>query len=157
MFGKEGKRTDYTPYSCMKVILSNAPSQGDHHGCPFRHNDPELLKQKLQLYKVSPSGISQILELVKGMHYQLACQKYFELTHNIEDASFSLNHPNQYFIESQKVLGGGKDIKREMDTSQRSQENGVTKGSVPARETPANASQDLAEMTEDLDSFFQDA
>lgn len=32
MFGKEGKRTDYTPYSCMKVILSNPPSQGDHHG-----------------------------------------------------------------------------------------------------------------------------
>ena len=32
MFGKEGKRTDYTPYSCMKVILSNLPSQGDHHG-----------------------------------------------------------------------------------------------------------------------------
>lgn len=25
----------------------------------------------------------QILELVKGMHYQLACQKYFELTHNV--------------------------------------------------------------------------
>lgn len=32
MFGKEGKRTDYTPYSCMKVILSNPPSQGDYHG-----------------------------------------------------------------------------------------------------------------------------
>lgn len=25
----------------------------------------------------------QILELVKGMHYQLACQKYFELTHSV--------------------------------------------------------------------------
>lgn len=32
MFGKEGKRADYTPYSCMKVILSNPPSQGDYHG-----------------------------------------------------------------------------------------------------------------------------
>lgn len=36
----------------------------------------------------SPSSSSsfswlQILELVKGMHYQLACQKYFELTHNV--------------------------------------------------------------------------
>ncbi|MEQ2236710.1 DNA primase large subunit, partial [Ilyodon furcidens] len=82
MFGKEGKRADYTPYSCMKVILSNPPSQGDYHGCPFRHSDPELLKQKLQFYKVSPSGVNQILDLVKGMHYQLACQKYFELTHN---------------------------------------------------------------------------
>lgn len=154
MFGKEGKRTDYTPYSCMKVILSNAPSQGDHHGCPFRHSDPELLKQKLQFYKVSPGGISQILELVKGMHYQLACQKYFELTHNIEDSSFSLNHPNQYFIESQKVLGGGKEIKREMDTPQRSQEKSVARGSSAAT---ANANQDLAEMTEDLDAYFQDA
>lgn len=28
----------------------------------------------------------QILELVKGMHYQLACQKYFELTHNVSGA-----------------------------------------------------------------------
>uniref|UniRef100_A0A673BL10 DNA primase large subunit n=1 Tax=Sphaeramia orbicularis TaxID=375764 RepID=A0A673BL10_9TELE len=153
MFGKEGKRTDYTPYSCMKVILSNPPSQGDHHGCPFRHSDPELLKQKLQVYKVSPSGISQILELVKGMHYQLACQKYFELTHNIEDSSFSLNHPNQYFVESQKVLGGGKDIKRETDPQQRSQENATTRASTAAQDT---AAKDVAEMTEDLDSFFQD-
>ncbi|KAK2824193.1 hypothetical protein Q5P01_021368 [Channa striata] len=157
MFGKEGKRTDYTPYSCMKVILSNPPSQGDHHGCPFRHSDPELLKQKLQFYKVSPSGINQILELVKGMHYQLACQKYFELTHNIEDANFSLNHPNQYFIESQKVLGGGKDIKRETDTPQRSQENTVAKGTAAARDAAPNASQNLAEMIEELDSFFEDA
>lgn len=29
-------------------------------GCPFRHSDPELLKQKLQFYKVTPSGISQV-------------------------------------------------------------------------------------------------
>ncbi|XP_072246490.1 DNA primase large subunit [Leuresthes tenuis] len=156
MFGKEGKRADYTPYSCMKVILSNPPSQGDYHGCPFRHSDPELLKQKLQSYKVSPSGISQILELVKGMHYQLACQKYFELTHNVEEANFSLSHPNQYFIESQKVLGEGKDIKREKDAPQRSQENSVARGSAATRETAANTSQHVAEMTENLDSFFDD-
>lgn len=31
-FGKEGKRTDYTPFSCMKIILTNPPSQGDYHG-----------------------------------------------------------------------------------------------------------------------------
>ncbi|XP_041865896.1 DNA primase large subunit isoform X3 [Melanotaenia boesemani] len=152
MFGKEGRRADYTPYSCMKLILSNPPSQGDYHGCPFRHSDPELLKQKLQFYKVSPGGISQILELVKGMHFQLACQKYFELTHNVEDASFSLSHPNQYFIESQKVLGGVKDTKRETDTS----EHSVARGSTAAREA-ANSSQHSAEMTEDLDSYFKDA
>ncbi|KTF77004.1 hypothetical protein cypCar_00009779 [Cyprinus carpio] len=151
MFGKEGKRTDYTPYSCMKVILSNPPSQGDYHGCPFRHSDPELLKQKLQNYKVSPSGTNQILELVKGMHYQLACQKYFELTHNVEDAGFSLNHPNQYFTESQKLLSGGRDIKKEVDMSQRSQENPAS----VTRPSQANSKQAHEEMG-DLDSFFQD-
>ncbi|XP_068183599.1 DNA primase large subunit [Antennarius striatus] len=156
MFGKEGKRTDYTPYSCMKVILSNPPSQGDHHGCPFRHSDPELLKQKLQFYKVSPSGISQILELVKGMHYQVACQKYFELTHNTEDTNFSLSHPNQYFIESQKVLGGAKEIKRDLEAPQRSQENAASRTSNTAREPPASTSKGLGESMEELDSFFQD-
>lgn len=157
MFGKEGKRADYTPYSCMKVILSNPPSQGDYHGCPFRHSDPELLKQKLQAYKVSPSGVSKILELVKGMHYQLACQKYFELTHNVEENTFSLSHPNQYFIESQKVLGGSKDVKRETDTPQKPQENSASRGSSAAREPAVNDSQHLAEMTEDLETFFKDA
>lgn len=160
MFGKEGKRTDYTPYSCMKVILSNAPSQGDHHGCPFRHSDPELLKQKLQSYKLSPSGISQILDLVKGMHYQLACQKYFELTHGVEDSGFSLNHPNQYFIESQKLLGGGgigggREVKREPETPQRGQSAAPKTPNVPHQPRQVLSKEDAAEM-EDLDSLFLD-
>ncbi|XP_032877753.1 DNA primase large subunit [Amblyraja radiata] len=123
-FGKEGKRTDYTPFSCMKIILSNPPGQGDYHGCPFRHSDVDLLKPKLQSYKISPAEINQILDLVKGMHYQLACQKYFELTHNIDEIGFSLNHPNQYFIESQKILNSSRDTKKESnqpESSQRSQ------------------------------------
>lgn len=35
-------------------------------GCPFRHSDPELLKQKLQVYKVAPSGISQVGAVPSG-------------------------------------------------------------------------------------------
>ncbi|GAA6101471.1 DNA primase large subunit isoform X1 [Tachysurus ichikawai] len=155
MFGKEGKRTDYTPYSCMKVILSNPPSQGDYHGCPFRHSDPELLKQKLQSYKLSPGGIMQILDLVKGMHYQLACQKYFELTHNIDDTGFSLNHPNQYFIESQRLLSGGKEVKKEAEMPQRGQEN--TSSNVPS--VPPSRQSSTTQAVDDigdLESYFLD-
>lgn len=73
----------------------------------------------------------------------------------MEDSSFSLSHPNQYFLESQRLLGGGRDIKREAEAPPRSQESsgGTTRA---AEEATTKASQDLAEMTEGLDSYFQD-
>ncbi|XP_069091858.1 DNA primase large subunit isoform X1 [Pleurodeles waltl] len=154
-YGKEGKRTDYTPYSCMKIILTNPPGQGDFHGCPFRHSDPELLKQKLQSYKIPSAGITQILDLVKGMHYQLACQKYFELIHNIDDCGFSLNHPNQYFAESQRLLTGGRDVKKEplpSESSQKKQSSQKSTSSVSSSNPAISASAEL----EDLEKIFSD-
>lgn len=44
-----------------------------------------------------------------------------------------------------------------MDTAQRLQENSATKGSAATREPAADASKAEDEMTEDLDSYFQDA
>lgn len=73
----------------------------------------------------------------------------------MEDSSFSLSHPNQYFLESQKQLGGGRDIKREAEAPQRSQENSSATARA-AQEAETKASQDLADMTEGLDSYFQD-
>uniref|UniRef100_A0A8C5W9B4 DNA primase large subunit n=2 Tax=Leptobrachium leishanense TaxID=445787 RepID=A0A8C5W9B4_9ANUR len=144
-YGREGKRTDYTPYSCMKIIMSNPPGNEDYHGCPFKHSDPELLKQKLQSYKVPLAGINQILDLVKGMHFQLACQKYFELTHNIDDCGFSLSHPNQYFVESQQILTGIRDIKKTQTASESS-----TQASSNTSVTNTQKSDEL----EDLDQYF---
>ncbi|XP_053566380.1 DNA primase large subunit [Bombina bombina] len=156
-YGKEGKRTDYTPYSCMKIILTNPPSQGDFHGCPFRHSDPELLKQKLQLFKIPSTGVNQILDLVKGMHYQLACQKYFELTHNVDDCGFSLNHPNQFFAESQKLLTGTRDIKKETNPVENSQASTASQvissssSTAVAAKTPSQS-----EEMEDLEQIFSE-
>ncbi|NWY70569.1 PRI2 primase, partial [Erithacus rubecula] len=153
-YGKEGKRTDYTPYSCMKIIMSNPPSQGDYHGCPFRHSDPELLKQKLQSYKISPSGITQVLELVKGMHCQLACQKFFELTHDVDDIGFSLNHPNQYFTESQKLLNGGRELKKEFNNSGNFQQKNNSQESINSSSTPTSSNEKADTELEGLEAYF---
>ncbi|XP_064606726.1 DNA primase large subunit-like [Liolophura sinensis] len=109
-FGKEGKRADYTPYNCMKIILTNPPAAGDCHGCPYRHIDTELLIQKLRNNGMSKDGIDQVMQYVKGGHYQMACTRTFELSHQVEPSSFSVQHPNQYFEESQALLNGTKTV-----------------------------------------------
>jgi DNA primase large subunit len=36
MYGKEGSRKNYTPFSCMKIIMGTPPEAGAFHGCPYR-------------------------------------------------------------------------------------------------------------------------
>lgn len=111
LYGKEGKRTNYTPYSCVAIITKNTPAANDHHGCPFKHTSVDLLRQRLHHYKIGKEATEGICELVKKQHYQIACKKYFEVTHKLEAAGFQLNHPNQYFDESMNYLKGErKDI-----------------------------------------------
>ncbi|GAV02409.1 hypothetical protein RvY_12979 [Ramazzottius varieornatus] len=107
MYGKEGRRVNYTPYSCIKIITGNPPGPDDHHGCPFRHFNPSLLQQRLKSYGVPPKGVEEVISLVSRGHYQIACTKYFEITHKekLENALVeSIQHPNQYFEESRRLL-----------------------------------------------------
>ncbi|XP_045160511.2 DNA primase large subunit-like [Mercenaria mercenaria] len=107
-YGKEGKRADYTPYSCMKIIVSNAPGPGDAHGCPFKHTDMDLLKQKLKNMSIGDSYLDKIMSEVKAGRYNVACTRYFEAAHKlpVEYQAQAFSHPNQYFDESQRVLNG---------------------------------------------------
>lgn len=109
------------------------------------------------LAKHSVSVIAADITTITGTSSsQLVCfiPNFLFYCEQVEDANFSLNHPNQYFIESQRVLGGGKDLKRETDAPQRSQESTAARGATAAREAAANASQGLAERLEDLESFL---
>eukprot|EP01134_Creolimax_fragrantissima_P001136 CFRG1136T1 len=100
MYGKEGKRSNYTPYGCVKIITGQAPGTGDHHGCPFKHFDESHLVQKLVAAKVPKAGIQEMLKLVKDQHFQVACSRYFAHTHGPLPDNVDIpviNHPNGYF------------------------------------------------------------
>ncbi|KAG6546025.1 hypothetical protein Mapa_012430 [Marchantia paleacea] len=104
-FGKEGKRVDYTPYSCMKIITST-PGVGDHHGCPYRHFSQENLRSVLEDQQLSSRTVDAVMEKVRNRHYQLACATTFEAIHGCP--SDGINHPNQYFEQSRRALQGGQ-------------------------------------------------
>ncbi|CEG36611.1 dna primase [Plasmopara halstedii] len=99
-YGKEGKRKDYAPPNCMRIITGDPPKTGEYHGCPFRHFEQEHLRKALQ--GISEGDKQEILLLAENHHYQIACKKYFEATHEGSDPDVLINHPNGYFEESRK-------------------------------------------------------
>lgn len=101
-YGQEGRRVDYTPYSCRKIITNGGPSFGDHHGCPFKHQDGSQLKQTLVGYGTADNVVNEILDLVRNQHYEVACQRYFDVTHPGYVSEVPHGHPNKYFKESLK-------------------------------------------------------
>lgn len=131
MYGKEGKRATYTPYSCPKIIFGNAPASfGDHHGCPYKHYDNDHLSQLLQQLKIGDAkDRAAIMNLKKSSQFQLACQKQFEVQHP-KAATMDVplenvgNHPNAWFRASvayhDKLNEGGGDMKT--DTTQQAVE-----------------------------------
>lgn len=58
-----------------------------------------------ELYRVVCADIQEILTLSQNGHYQIACTKYFEVKHGASPTSTAINHPNQFFEESQKLKG----------------------------------------------------
>ena len=101
-YGKEGKRTTYTPYGCIKII-QGTPGPGDHHGCPFRQFEEATLRVKMKQKNFTQPQCDEVLSLVKGQHYQIACQRYYQYTHGgiASDNHGVGQHPNSYFDASE--------------------------------------------------------
>jgi len=127
-FGKEGRRKDYTPFNCSKIILGAGPGVGEYHGCPYRHYDEANLNRLLDRSGVGGVEREEMLKLAKGQHYQLACAKHFEVSHKGAESVISLdgvgNHPNAFFAASMAYYkekngggGGGKEGGKEASQS----------------------------------------
>nr|XP_029717754.1 LOW QUALITY PROTEIN: DNA primase large subunit-like [Aedes albopictus] len=102
-YGKEGSRINYAAYNCMKIITTNVSPQ-DTHGCPFKIWEPSVLKTKLSSFGLSAAHAEEVVGFASRGHYQIACGKYFEISHNTK-LEEGITHPNQYFDLSQITVG----------------------------------------------------
>lgn len=107
--------------------MGNAPGPQDHHGCPFRHFNETNLRAQMTSHMVDEFDTEDIMRMVKGRHYQVACTRYYEVTRarmlgigtetlkggglggngGSEIASQELiEHPNQFFEQSFLLMKG---------------------------------------------------
>jgi len=75
--------------------------------------------------------IQDIVDLVSRQHFQIACQRYFEATHHSE-VDGGIQHPNQYFQESQKIINGGDVKENKTSTNNKANKVPTTRVVVPA-------------------------
>lgn len=62
-YGKEGSKKNYAPFNCLKIINTNV-GPGECHGCPFRHSDFNILKNKLKGYGLVGEGMKYITNII---------------------------------------------------------------------------------------------
>lgn len=99
-YGKEGKRTDYTPWACGKII-SQVPGANEYHGCPFKYFKDETMSDfLLKKYHLSSDQLIPIMEKKREGACQVACIKLWDATHEIDTKDNVGNHPNAYFSSS---------------------------------------------------------
>lgn len=111
MYGKEGSRRNYTPFSCLKIIMGSPPEVGAYHGCPYRTMNDNQLTALLGSLRIGGAEVTEMVKTAKTGNPQIACQRHFDIAHPNHQSVFSehsskthgdtaANHPNQWFQAS---------------------------------------------------------
>ena len=103
-YGKEGKKKNWQPWDCMRIIMENI-GPGENHGCPFRHHESKTVRQRIESYGLKKEEVDAIHRKVEEGHYQIACGMHFSALHLRELSTGSVSHPNQWYLESRGEVG----------------------------------------------------
>lgn len=102
-YGKEGKGSDYNPFSCDKIIAQKI-TPDDCHGCPFKAWEKEQLLATVRKVVLKEGESQAIVDDVKKKGPQQACARYFEATHpdarkllELAGEEVIVKHPNNYY------------------------------------------------------------
>ncbi|CAG9312662.1 unnamed protein product [Blepharisma stoltei] len=103
-YGKAGKMADYTPWGCRKIIHFPNPSDGEFHGCPFRHAARGELLRILNSYGINEETKASIMQKFPN-EPERSCISLFKATHDNTPPDLLEHvgrHPNSYFDASIK-------------------------------------------------------
>ena len=145
-YGKEGKKTNYTPYGCSKII--NNPE----YVCPFKVFKPEELRHEMRSYgggaTFNEDELQEVIEYAQNHQYQIACRRFFEVSHGIskkanniqlidkEDDGSSFPHPNTYFSRSIKYL-------KSKNSGDSEQSSSNTQAPITQQDTPVDQEDEM--------------
>lgn len=104
LYGLEGQRKNYKPYSCVQIIKGDPPKDREEsHGCPYRYMAPGALEERLRSLGITDKQeLAQIRDYNDRTLYHLSCNKVYELTHR-DDKTVYTEHimtPQAYFVRS---------------------------------------------------------
>ena len=105
-YGLEGKRMNYNPFNCEKILNMNAPMGQECHGCPFKNYSYDNLKKILETCNLKDEDVAIILDKKKNSEFQLACVKYFEGKFPKVLGEGIGIHPNKYFTSAMRSMKG---------------------------------------------------
>jgi len=103
-YGKEGKKKNWQPYDCMRIIMETV-GPGENHGCPFRHHESKTVRQRIEGYDIKKEEVDAIMKKLEEGHFQIACGMHYSAVHLKELTTGAVSHPNQWYLES-RGMGG---------------------------------------------------
>ncbi|CDY14393.1 BnaA10g06620D [Brassica napus] len=99
----------------FEAVYGTSCDAGINHPNQYFEESRKILKSKTPLLRednlraalgrmgLSSRGMEGVIDQVRNKHYQLACTMTFEAVYGTS-CDAGINHPNQYFEESRKIL-----------------------------------------------------